>query len=219
MTNEEFSNEFDVLINSYSKMESYGKGEGPLEFNEYEKSVFLTKAQEQFVVSLYDGRSQEFKAFEGTEEARRFLSKLIKTMTITTQESGHTGISDNSYFYKLPEDLLFITYEEVKIPTNNNCPNTSKRLVVPTTQDEYYRVVNNPFKGPNNRRVLRLDYSDNIIELVSDSNIESYTIRYLSKPNPIILATLPDDLTINNKYKETIRSRAQINYGKSIRIS
>lgn len=210
MTNEEFSNEFDVLINSYSKMESYGKGEGPLEFNEYEKSVFLTKAQEQFVVSLYDGRSQEFKAFEGTEEVRRFLSKLIKTMTITTQESGHTGISDNSYFYKLPEDLLFITYEEVKTPANNNCPNTSKRLVVPTTQDEYYRVVNNPFKGPNNRRVLRLDYSDNIIELVSDSNIESYTIRYLSKPNPIILATLPDNLTINHEYKETACELAEI---------
>ena len=38
MTTEEFSNEFDVLLNSYSS--------GGVEFNEYEKSIFLTKAQE-----------------------------------------------------------------------------------------------------------------------------------------------------------------------------
>ena len=99
MTNEELSNEFDVLINSYFTVDNYGKGEGALEFNEYEKSVFLTKAQEQFIVSLYDGRSQEFGSFEETEEVRRFLSNLVKTTTISNKESGYSGISNNSYFY------------------------------------------------------------------------------------------------------------------------
>jgi len=37
MTIEEFSNQFDLLLNSYSK-------DGALVLNEYEKSVFLTKA-------------------------------------------------------------------------------------------------------------------------------------------------------------------------------
>lgn len=210
MTNEELSNEFDVLINSYFTVDNYGKGEGALEFNEYEKSVFLTKAQEQFIVSLYDGRSQEFGSFEETEEVRRFLSNLVRATTISNKESGYTGISNNSYFYKLPEDLLFITYEEVTVSSNNNCSNSTKRVVVPTTQDEYYRVTNNPFRGPNNRRALRLDCTDNIVEIVSKDDIESYTVRYLSKPRPIILVTLPDNLTINHEYKETACELAEI---------
>lgn len=210
MTNEELSNEFDVLINSYFTVDNYGKGEGALEFNEYEKSVFLTKAQEQFIVSLYDGRSQEFGSFEETEEVRRFLSNLVRTTTISNKESGYTGISNNSYFYKLPEDLLFITYEEITVSSNNNCSNSTKRVVVPTTQDEYYRVANNPFRGPNNRRALRLDCTDNIVEIVSKDDIESYTVRYLSKPRPIILVTLPDNLTINHEYKETACELAEI---------
>ena len=47
MTTEEFSNEFDTLLNSYSVIGKFGKGENPstIELDEYEKSVFLTKAQ------------------------------------------------------------------------------------------------------------------------------------------------------------------------------
>ena len=210
MTNEALSNESDVLINSYFTADNYGKGEGALEFNEYEKSVFLTKAQEQFIVSLYDGRSQEFGSFEETEEVRRFLSNLVQTATISNTESGYSGISNNSYFYKLPEDLLFITYEEVAVSSNNNCSHSTKRIVVPITQDEYYRVINNPFRGPNNRRALRLDCTNNIVEIVSKDDIESYTVRYLSKPRPIILVTLPDNLTINHEYKETACELAEI---------
>ena len=50
MTNEELSNEFDVLINSYFTVDNYGKGEGALEFNEYEKSVFFFEFQRLFPV-------------------------------------------------------------------------------------------------------------------------------------------------------------------------
>ena len=42
MTNEEFSNEFDVLYNSITSNQAPG-------LDEYEKSVFLTKAQSQLV--------------------------------------------------------------------------------------------------------------------------------------------------------------------------
>ena len=47
MTNEEFSNEFDILINNINV---------GLEFDEYEKSVYLTKAQEEVVEGLYTGK-------------------------------------------------------------------------------------------------------------------------------------------------------------------
>ena len=42
MTTEEFSNEFDVLYNNISSNQSPG-------LNEYEKSVFLTKAQNEIL--------------------------------------------------------------------------------------------------------------------------------------------------------------------------
>ena len=49
MTNEEFSNEFDTLVNSNSASLPLLT---PLGFDEYEKSVFLTKAQESSNISL-----------------------------------------------------------------------------------------------------------------------------------------------------------------------
>ena len=109
MTTEEFSNEFDVLLNSYSS--------GGIEFNEYEKSIFLTKAQEDLLVELYNGK--------------------------------------------------------------------------------------NPFRGPGYRRVLRLDIDNGIAEIVSKYNISRYLVRYLSKPNPIILVALPAHLNINGESKIT----------------
>lgn len=75
MTTEEFSNEFDVLLNSYSS--------GGVEFNEYEKSIFLTKAQEDLLVELYNGKNPFRESFEETEEIRRYLSNLVKTYTTT----------------------------------------------------------------------------------------------------------------------------------------
>ena len=42
-----------------------------------------------------------------------------------------------------------------------------------------------------------MDCEANKVELISKYPIESYTIRYLSKPEPIILDNLPEGLTIN----------------------
>jgi hypothetical protein len=49
MTSEEFSNEFDILLNTYA-------ADGVITVDEYDKSVFLTKAQESLVIDLYTGR-------------------------------------------------------------------------------------------------------------------------------------------------------------------
>lgn len=52
MINPEFSIEFDILYNNISSNKAPG-------LNEYEKSVFLTKAQEQIVTELYSGRDRK----------------------------------------------------------------------------------------------------------------------------------------------------------------
>ena len=57
MTVTEFSNEFDVLIDSYRRFKDFDNKENldSLDFNEYEKSIFLTRAQEDIVTSFYNG--------------------------------------------------------------------------------------------------------------------------------------------------------------------
>lgn len=199
MTTEEFSNEFDTLLNSYSTIEAFGKTPSTVELDEYEKSVFLTKAQEEIVIDMYNGKNPFGDSFEKTEEIRRYLSTLIKTYTATDKKVGYTGLSKSSVFFELPkDDLWFITYESVNLKDDGlGCMSGEDISVIPITQDEYHRIRKNPFRGTNERRALRLDLSDGVVEIVSKYNVESYLIRYLSRPAPIILTDLTDNLSIN----------------------
>lgn len=201
MTNEELSNEFDVLIEKNLPTSPFGAEYAALRFDEYEKSIFLTQAQESIVRSLYSGNLTG-ESFEQTEELRKYLNELVKTYS--PEKSEGKGLTDNSYFYKLPIDTLFITYEAVKSQDERlGCAKGSIIEVVPVTQDEFHKIKENPFRGPTKKRVLRLDAGDSIVELISLYTIHEYLIRYVSRPEPIILVDLPDDLTINDKSKET----------------
>lgn len=198
MTTEEFSNEFDTLLNSYSTTQVFGKTPNTIELDEYEKSVFLTKAQEEIVIGTYNGKNQFGDSFESTEEIRRYLSSLIKTYTTTDKKSGYTGLSKSSVFFELPDDLWFITYEAVNLKDDGlGCINGENISVIPITQDEYHRIKKNPFRGTNERRALRLDLNNEVVEIISKYNIEKYLVRYLSRPTPIILTDLTDNLSIN----------------------
>lgn len=204
MTTEEFSNEFDTLLSSYSTIEAFGKTPSTIELDEYEKSVFLTNAQEEIVIGMYNGKNPFGDSFERTEEIRRYLSGLIKTYTTTDKKVGYTGLSKSSIFFELPDDLWFITYESVNLKDNGlGCMNGEDISVIPITQDEYHRIRKNPFRGTNERRVLRLDLSGKVVEIISKYNVERYLVRYLSRPAPIILTNLPDNLSINDVNKKT----------------
>ena len=194
MTCKEFSEQFDILLNSYGIPVAFGQA-NPLLFDEYEKSLFLTKAQESVVISLYNGNLVG-DSFEKTEELRRYLSDLVKTYS-TTDEIDGEGLTEDSHFFHIPEDVLFITYESVLSNDDKlGCAKGSIMEVVPVTQDELHKTRENPFRGSNKRRVLRLDVEDYTVELISSFSIDKYQIRYLSKPEPIILIDLPDGLTI-----------------------
>ena len=201
MTNEEFSNEFDNLVNK-NIAKPFGVDSTPLEFDEYEKSMFLTKAQESVVISLYRG-TLTGDSFEKTQELRRYLNELIKTYT-TTNKVENEGLTDNSYFFDIPDDVWFITYESaVSQDERLGCAKGTVMQVVPTAQDDLYKTSRNPFRGPNKRRVLRLDVEGKVVELISKFDIDKYQIRYLAKPEPIILIDLPEDLSINGLTKKT----------------
>lgn len=200
MTTEEFSNEFDTLLNSYSTFDKFSENEVPytIKLDEYEKSVFLTRAQEELIIDLYSGKSSLGNSFEQTEEIRRYLNGLVKTYITTDKQTGHEGLSRTSTFFELPGDLWFITYESVNLEDDRlGCMNGEEVSVVPTSQDEYSKITKNPFRGSGKRRALRLDLGNNVVEIVSEYNVAKYLARYLAKPEPIILTDLTDGLSIN----------------------
>lgn len=192
MTTKEFSDEFDVLIGIHNV--SNGTN---LSFDEYEKSILLTEAQEMLVKSLYDG-SATGDALESTEELRKYLDSLIKTDTPENiPHRENECISSKSKLYKLKDDVWFIIYEWAKI-TDSNC-NDGEVQVIPMKHDDWHRSKYNPFRRPNKNRIIRLDFGESISELVSEYSIESYKIRYLSKPTPIVLLDLEEGLEIDGE--------------------
>ena len=189
---QELSNLFDTLLQPYITKDVLGE-QNTLAFDEYEKSIFLTKAQEQIVLELY-------QELEQSEENRKYLSNLIKTgnyVPIGEQDNTLINNTFKSYKVEIEDSVLFMIYEQCTLSDENNCINGRIVSVVPTIHDDLDKVLKNPFKSPNSRKVIRLDF-DNKIELISKYNISNYKIRYLKKPNPIILVKL-EDLNIDKK--------------------
>jgi hypothetical protein len=195
MVNAQLSTEFDILYSNISSNQAPG-------LTEYEKSVFLTYSQKELVIGLYAGTMGEY--FESSEALRRYLDSLIKTKKYTKQDiinnDNNISISDNSYFFKEPEDLAFITMEQL-IYKIGNC--TKRINVMPVKQDEYNKVKDNPFRGVTKYKALRIDSGNGLLEIVSAYDIDSYIIKYLSKPTPIILENLPEGFSIEGKTEIT----------------
>lgn len=202
MTIEEFSNEFDVLLNSYAANNPLGVGQSLTQLDEYEKSILLTESQESIVRDLYNGKLTG-DGFESTEEQRRNLDSLVNTLELTSKNISKPKMSDNSEFFQLPSDVWFITYESVLLSDESlGCKNNIRADVIPVRQDEYHNIKNNPFRGPSDKRVLRIDTGSSVIELISKYTIQSYFVKYLSKPKPIILQDITDEnLSINGETK------------------
>ena len=220
MNRQDFSDAFTTLLNSYAYAAQQGEQSSKLDIvlDEYEKSVFLTKAQEELVLSLYNGKNNYGESFEQTEELRRYLSNLVVDIELEADTGSNNKplSTDNQHkFYTLPDGsgdapaVWFITYEGAEVSagycrgTEGNAESTSTGVtldVYPVRQDEYHKIRKNPFRGANNRRVLRADLADGVVELISKYDIQKYYVRYLRKPKPILLDTF-EGLSIDGEYK------------------
>lgn len=200
MSNEEFSNAFDTALNSYNLQATFGEGSSKynIVLDEYEKSVFLTEAEYEVFINLYNGKNIYGDFFEGTEELRRYLDTLLRTEELDTSTEG-IKLSEKSVIFELPSDLAFITLEQVTYKSNEDCINRFTAKVYPVTQDEYDRVKDNPFRGPTKYKALRLDHGQNKVEIIPKYDIDKYLIKYLKKPNPIVLIDLPDGLEVHGE--------------------
>lgn len=218
MTAQEFSNTFDTMVNSYGSTASFGEQSSPrnLVFDEYEKSLFLTLAQEELAISLYTGKNPYGEAFESTEELREYLKPLIrnthKDLTLVDASNPDKAMvrygNYKVYRASFDNNILGIIYEEVTFDDSSlGCKDGLTVPVVPARHDEIAHLLKNPFRGVSNRRVLRIDNQDNGVklELLSQYSLKpnSYYIRYIIKPNPIILTDLGDTVSIEGFHTES----------------
>jgi hypothetical protein len=168
----EISNEFDVIAQAAaSSPANWGY------FNEYEKSVFLTKAQEQVIIAAYTGNLNG-TPYEGSEELRQYLRAITVEKTLSLKEDDDTMVAD------YPDDLMFTVEEDAMV-------DGKRAIVVPIKQDHLFKILNNPFRGPNSRRLIKEDI-DNKIVLHYSRKPEKYNIKYIRRPQPIVLQNIGD---------------------------
>lgn len=206
MNREEFENEFDILYNSIASNSLPG-------LDVYEKSVFLTNAQEDILKSYFDPRLNKVQeGFDGSNRRQIDFSNMVKVDTSKNEEgyqfqAANYDPRENSRRVTSPADALVIINERVKVTRNGN---TEYLTVVPVSYDEYDRLMSKPYKRPLKWQAWRIfnssdGYNNSDLVVGPSDSIEEYIVRYVKRPLPIILGNL-DGLTINSRsYEDIIR--------------
>lgn len=190
----EFSNSFDILYNNLMSNAAPG-------INEYEKSVLLTKAQDEILKNYFNPQGNKYqKGFDGSAKRQIDFSGLISVADCVLQ-SG-TGFDLRAKIYKMPEDVFLIINETLTT-------DTGVKQVVPISFDEYSRLMSKPYKEPLKYQAWRLvtegSGSDNVVVEViphSGETVSKYTVRYVRRPKPIVLVNLASeygDVSINGE--------------------
>lgn len=192
MNHVEFSNGFNVLYNNIMSNAAPG-------INEYEKSVLLTKAQDEILKNYFNPQGNKYQeGFDGSAKRQIDFSGLISVADCASQ-SG-TGFDLRAKIYRMPEDVFLIINETLTT-------DTGVKQVVPISFDEYSRLMSKPYKEPLKYQAWRLvtEGSGNenvIVEVIphSGETVSKYTVRYVRRPKPIVLVDLASeygDVSIN----------------------
>lgn len=204
MTTQEFNTEFDVLYNNIASNGAPG-------INEYEKSVFLTKAQNELIKAYFLKVSNKLQSgYDDNALQQTNFSNLIVLKTYQNndlEEAKYSSIA-NSKSVVMPKNSLFILNEQLLVTDTNNKNKTL--IVVPINGDAYSRLLSKPFKRPLKNQAWRLDVNmestedEQYADLIptAGTTIKGYQIRYVKKPTPIILTTLEDGITIDGESEE-----------------
>lgn len=179
MNAEEFSNEFDILYNNITSNQAPG-------LDEYEKSVFLTKAQDEILKAYFNPKlNKTQEGFDDTTKRQADFYKLIKS---TTFASASLIVDADLQITNTP-DWLFILNESVLVTFKDNT--TATLTVVPINHTTYSRLLNKPFKRSLKNQAWKLVVNNEPLTLrfitpMPYKNLK-YSVRYIKKPYPIIL--------------------------------
>lgn len=201
MTNQEFSNEFDVLYNNIMSNAAPG-------LDEYEKSVFLTKAQDEIVKNYFNPKGNKYQeGFDGNQKRQIDFSMIMRSAKKTEFTEG--VFDTRGKIVSIDSDIMmilneYVTVTRAKSATDSNSIQESIRLtIVPINYNEYSRLMSKPYKRPLKWQAWRLLTNEGTTkkaEIIVGPNdtLVTYNIRYIKRPNAIILSNL-EGVTLDGK--------------------
>ena len=195
MTTQEFSDQFDVLYNNIMSNQAPG-------LDEYEKSVFLTKAQYEIIKNYFNPKSNKNQeGFDDSPKRQIDFSNLMaakKQTTAVVTPATYVKFDSRSVLYEMPSDILFALNETAIVTEDLK---TRLITIVPISFEEYARILSKPYKQPLKNQGWRLlntgmngTTQARISEIVvkAGATVSDYIIRYVRRPKPIILTTLTE---------------------------
>lgn len=187
MTVNEFSNQFDLLYNNIASNQAPG-------LNEYEKSVLLTKAQDEIVKNYFEANSQGNtikKGFDDTAIRQMDFSDLISSKEYDDGIMGESVVDPRAIIYDIPKnDNIYIVINESLHLMGDNGTVKGIRQIMPITYLDYSRMMSKPFKEPLKNQAWRLITSGR--EGEDSLSDKTYTDRGKVKTRVEIIPTSAD---------------------------
>lgn len=195
MTGPELRNLFNVQYNNIFNQSSPG-------LNDYEISLYLTKALKELVQSYYTGQL-DGNPIDSSEESRELLAFYTKEKNYTDL----TSLEGKFLCYEtniIIEDNLWYVLNEFDYDGNKWIK------IKPIPFDKINGLLNNPYKAPTLYRSYRVEYyvNDKIqFRIYSKLPVKIYNMTYLETPSVVIIDDLNkivQGLTIEGKNSITI---------------
>jgi hypothetical protein len=190
----EISDRIDIKLNSFEK---------PIYADEYEKSVYLTRAQNALYKEMVNN-------FETTEIIDTYLHPFVREFitSAVVEKVIKPKLVPGAIDVVVPSDIYLVIWESAILGSTDSKFNNKEVKVLKTRIAEVPYKLDNPFRKPNNKEILRLITANTddryLWELILPENTEllQYRCKYLKDIRPIILESLPNGLTIEGESGE-----------------
>ena len=177
-----------------------------------EIDLLLNQGYKRWIKQRYGTTNIKRLSFEENQKRTEDLKELIKQVNLTGISQNKESIDYNSIMVELPSDHWF-TIQERAIIYNAYICNSKVRVydneigdistgqlvdgiyveVRPIQHIDVDKTLGDPFRGPDNEKILRLMYK-NYAELIlpSDTSLVFYNLRYIKEP---VSVSLDDNIT------------------------
>jgi len=205
--------DFSMLIRTKKLSIGYNLKDGKIDYTSPEDKYipYLDNHNNSIRINIEDVITTTHKI---KKEIPLYKKNIDKDGNITYEEYGSTLQELDSVTLKEP--IMFIINEFVDVSRHHIIEDSKtdklkgdvRCSVIPLTYDEYAKMMSKPYKRPAQYQTWRLivdaDECFELIPATSTDKIIDYFIRYVKRPNPIILEDIKDDnVTINGVSEQT----------------
>lgn len=194
MTTDEFSKEFDIRFNFINSNLAYS-------VNDYEKSVYLTRGQEELLDNYFNPKGNKYGEGFGDSSKRNIDFSALITVYSASVDAGISTIFSGNGVFTINDDVFKILNEKV-----------DAYPIKYLDLEDLDVIAQKPYIQPPKRLVWAIPRSNNssgrysIEVILHDSDTigsMTYKSRYLKRPSPIVVANLPGGFTVNGVATKT----------------